>query len=72
MKKIEYAWIEQIVSFHDSVEKQKYIDSKNDSLNRKHCSLLIVDEWTDHEADRLFIRIRLPYNNSEILEGDLK
>ena len=72
MKKIEFAWIEQILSFESSLEKQAWLDKRNDDLKRKHCSLLIVDEWTDHEADRLFIRIRLPYNNSEILEGDLK
>ena len=69
MKKIEYAWIEQIVSFADSLEKQNWLDKRNDNLKRKHCEVMIMDEWTDHEADRLFIRIRLPYNSNEIYRG---
>ena len=69
MKKIEYAWIEQIVSFADSLEKQNWLDKRNDDLKRKHCEVMIMDEWTDHEADRLFIRIRLPYNNNEMYRG---
>ena len=69
MKKIEYAWIEQIISFADSLEKQNWLDKRNDNLKRKHCEVMIMDEWTDHEADRLFIRIRLPYNNNEMFRG---
>ena len=69
MKKIEYAWIEQIVSFADSLEKQNWLDKRNDNLKRKHCEVMIMDEWTDHKADRLFIRIRLPYNSNEMYRG---
>lgn len=69
MKKIEYAWIEQILSFADSLEKQNWLDKRNDDLKRKHTEVMVIDEWVDHEVDRLFIRIRLPYNSNEMYRG---
>lgn len=67
-KKIEFAWIEQIISFESSLEKQMWLDKRNDKLEQKHCSMKIMDEWTDHDVDRVFIRIRLPYNSNEMYE----
>ena len=64
MKKIEFAWIEQILSFANEAEKQAWIDKRNGKLERKHCSMVILKEW--EQDDKLFIRIRLPYNQNEM------
>lgn len=67
MKKIEYAWIEQILSFASEEEKQDWLDKRNGKLDRKHQSVYVINEWM--KEDRLFIRIRLPYNQNPMLIG---
>lgn len=67
-KKIEFAWIEQIISFESSFEKQMWIDKRNDDLKRKHSSMKIMSEWVDHDLNRVFIRVRFPYNKNEMYE----
>lgn len=67
MRKIEYAWIEQILSFANNEEKQAWLDKRNGKLERRMFEpVLIMDAWKRN--DRVFIRIRLPYNNNNMLE----
>ena len=71
MKKatLEFAWIEQILSFANETDKQEWLKKRNQKLDeRKFEPVLITKEWT--EGDRFFIRIRLPYNNSNMLESE--
>jgi len=62
MKKIEYAWIQQILSFDSPEEREAWLLRRNDKLSRKNLEVNVMKEWT--ENGRAWMIIRLPYNNN--------
>ncbi len=62
---IEFAWIEQVLSFANEEDKQKWLGKRTDKLDRRNRKMRIVKNWT--ENGRCFIRIRLPYNDSPMM-----
>lgn len=69
LMRTEYAWIEQILSFASEDDKKKWLEKRNQKLDRRMFEpVVIIKEWK--EKDRYFIRIRVPYNNANMLEGE--
>ena len=60
MKKIKYAWIEQIIEFDSADEIEIYLYSLEHGKRPTNYSVI--------EQDDLTIRIRKQYNSNELLE----
>ena len=60
MKKIKYAWIEQIIEFDSADEIEIYLYSLDHGKKPMNYSVI--------EQDGLTIRIRKQYNSNELLE----
>ena len=60
MKKIKYAWIEQIIEFDSADEIEIYLHSLDRGKRPTNYSVI--------EQDGLTIRIRKQYNSNELLE----
>lgn len=67
MKRIHYAWIEQILSFDSENERAAYIDIQEKKAARKNQpEIQIMDSWRCADDKRFYLRIRKPYNNSSM------
>lgn len=68
MKKLHYAWIEQIHSFDTPEERGAYIEKQTALAQRKRqASVQVISEWM-MEDGRFALRIRKPYNGNEMGE----
>lgn len=68
MKKLHYAWIEQIHSFDTAEERDEYIREQTALAERKQqAPIQVKEQWFDLNEKRYFLRIRKPYNNNPML-----
>ena len=65
MKKILYAWIEQIVSFDTEEEFTRWLDRKV-RKNVKNQDIRTYEEGISDKDGRFYIRIKFPYNTNEM------
>lgn len=65
MKRIHYAWIEQILSFDTAEERKEYVQKQTDNAKRKYQpDIKVMDFWVDPADKRYYVRIRKPYNHN--------
>lgn len=62
MRKVEFAWIEQILSFESEEEFQRWLQKRHRKAEK---NLLIKTlESTTKDDGRFYIRIKSPYNQT--------
>lgn len=67
LKRIHYAWIEQILSFNTAEERAEYIEIQARKADRKNQpEIRLKDQWFSLNDKRYYLRIRKPYNNNPI------
>jgi len=67
MKRIHYAWIEQILSFDTENERNAYIQNQTAKAERKNQpEVKIMDYWQRTDDKRFYLRIRKPYNHNQM------
>jgi len=65
MKRIHYAWIEQILSFDTNEERNAYIQEQTEKAKRKNQpDIQVMEKWFSMNDNRYFVRIRKPYNHN--------
>ncbi len=66
MKKVHYAWIEQVLSFDSDFEREVYLDRQRKlSDHRKQAMIHVIA--LGYDGERYTLRIRKPYNSSPML-----
>ena len=64
MKKLHFAWIEQIHSFDTAEERAAYIEKQTALAQRKRqAPVQVIGEWVMDDG-RFALRIRKPYNGN--------
>ncbi len=66
MKKLHYAWIEQVLSFDSEVERAEYIEKQKALSERKKQAPVHVVSL-GYDGERATLRIRKPYNSNPML-----
>lgn len=68
MKKLHFAWIEQIHSFDTAEERAAYIEKQTALAQRnRQAPVQVIAEWVMDDG-RFALRIRKPYNGNEMGE----
>ena len=66
MKKLHFAWIEQIHSFDTAEERARYVEQQTALAERKRqAPIQVIAEWMMDDG-RSALRIRKPYNGNEM------
>ena len=67
MKRIHYAWIQQILSFDSAEERAEYIEKQTRIAARKYQpNIQVIEQWFELNEKRYYLIIRKPYNHSPI------
>ncbi len=65
MKRIHYAWIEQILSFDSAEERTAYVQVQKEKAARKNQpEIQVMDYWVNPADKRFMLQIRKPYNHN--------
>lgn len=68
MKKLLFAWIEQVFSFDSQDERESYIENQRAQAERKgQEDIRIVGLWQADDG-RFVLRLRKPYNNNKMID----
>lgn len=66
MKKLLFAWIEQVHSFDSALERARYIEEQQELAQRKRqAQVQVIAEWLMDDG-RFALRIRKPYNGNQM------
>lgn len=66
MKKLHFAWIEQIHSFDTAEERARYVEQQTALAQRKRqAPVQVIAEWLMDDDGRFALRIRKPYNGTK-------
>lgn len=68
MKKLLYAWIEQVLSFDTKEELEAYITKQKCLTKRRQQAQIMVISQEAVEGKHI-LRIRKPYNQNEMFGG---
>lgn len=68
MKRIHYAWIQQILSFDSAEERAAYIDLQEQKAARKKQTVQVLKQWFEMNEKRYYLIIRKPYNYNTMPE----
>lgn len=66
MKKLHYAWIEQVLSFDSDEERSAYIEKQKALAERKKQAPVYIVAL-GYDGERSTLRIRKPYNSNPML-----
>ena len=67
MKKLHFAWIEQVLSFDSDPERAEYIEKQKALAERKKQAPVQVVSL-GNEGERFTLRIRKPYNSNPMMK----
>ena len=71
MKRIEYAWIEQIISFASPEEFNDWMNRRIRKNAVRAEGIRTYEKGYSRKDGRFYVRIRFPYNTNEMM-GELK
>jgi len=67
MKKLHFAWIEQVLSFDSDRERAEYIEKQKAlAEHKKQAPVQVISLGCDSE--RFTLRIRKPYNSNPMMK----
>lgn len=67
MKKLHFAWIEQLLSFDSDSERAEYIEKQKAlAEHKKQAPVQVIS--LGYDGGRFTLRIRKPYNSNPMME----